>query len=73
MALFTLSLFAEFIANDRPVIARYNGETLFPVFVSYDESKFGGFLAETDYRDPSIQAEINSHGWMIWPPIKFAD
>lgn len=73
VALFTLSLFAEFIANDRPVIARYNGETLFPVFVSYDESKFGGFLAETDYRDPSIQAEINSHGWMIWPPIKFAD
>ena len=43
--LFVLSLFAEFIANDRPIIASYKGEILFPVLVNYPEEKFGGFLA----------------------------
>ena len=71
--LFILSLFAEFIANDRPILARYKGEWLMPVLVTYEESKFGGFLAETDYRDPVIADEINAHGWMIWPPVHFAD
>lgn len=73
MILFVLSLFAEFIANDRPIIAKYKGEMLFPVIFTYEESKFGGFLAETDYRDPGIQAEINANGWMVWPPIRYAD
>ena len=54
MVLFTGSLFAEFIANDRPVIAWYKGEMLVPVFVDYPEEKFGGFLAQTDYRDDVI-------------------
>ena len=49
--LFVVSLFAEFIANDRPLVASYKGEILFPVFVDYPEEKFGGFLARTDYRD----------------------
>jgi microcin C transport system permease protein len=72
LTLFVLSLFAEFIANDKPIIARYKGETLFPIFVDYPESKFGGFLALTDYRDPVILDEINSNGWMIWPPIRYS-
>lgn len=70
--LFILSLFAEFIANDRPIVVSYNGETLYPVFVDYPEEKFGGFLARTDYRDPFIQEEINSNGWMLWPPIRYS-
>jgi microcin C transport system permease protein len=70
--LFVLSLFAEFIANDRPLVARYKGEILFPVLVNYPEEKFGGFLAKTDYRDPVIQKEINANGWMVWPPIRFS-
>ncbi|MGC4002199.1 MAG: hypothetical protein QM811_03245 [Pirellulales bacterium] len=49
--LFVLSLFAEFIANDKPIVVSYKGEMLFPVFVDYQEDKFGGFLAETDYQD----------------------
>ncbi|MGP8232119.1 MAG: ABC transporter permease, partial [Methylovirgula sp.] len=69
LVLFVLSLFAEFIANDRPLVASYKGELLFPVFVDYPESEFGGFLARTDYRDPFIADEIKAHGWMIWPPI----
>lgn len=71
--MFVLSLFAECIANDRPILASYKGEWLFPVFFTYDEAKFGGFLAQTDYRDPVIADEINTHGWMLWPPVRFAD
>ena len=72
LVLFVLSLFAEFIANDKPVIASYKGEILFPVIVDYPEEKFGGFLAVTDYRDPVIQEEIQANGWMIWPPIRYS-
>lgn len=70
--LFLLSLCVEFIANDRPLVVSYKGELLFPVVVSYPETKFGGFLAETAYRDPFIADEINANGWMIWPPIRYA-
>ncbi len=72
MVLFVLCLCAEFIANDRPIIVRYKGETLFPVAVNYPEEKFGGFLAQTDYRDPVIEKEIAENGWALWPPIRFA-
>lgn len=72
MVLFVLSLFAEFIANDKPVIASYKGEILFPVIVDYPEEKFGGFLAVTDYRSPFISDEINANGWMVWPPIRYS-
>ena len=72
LVLFVLTLFAEFIANDRPIIASYRGEILFPVLVDYPEAKFGGFLAVTDYRDPFIQDEIEGNGWMIWPPIRYS-
>jgi microcin C transport system permease protein len=70
--LFLVSLFAEFIANDRPLIISYKGEILFPVLVDYPEDKFGGFLAITDYRTPDISNEIKAHGWMIWPPIRYS-
>ncbi len=72
LLLFGLSLVAELIANDRPIIASYKSEILFPVVVDYPEEKFGGFLAQTDYRAPDIQSEINAHGWMIWPPIRYS-
>jgi microcin C transport system permease protein len=69
--LFVLSLFAELLANDRPILAFYKGEVLYPALVEYPEEKFGGFLARTDYRDPVIAKEIAANGWMIWPPIRF--
>ncbi|QXX74646.1 ABC transporter permease [Methylovirgula sp. HY1] len=69
---FILSLFAEFIANDRPILVDYKGEYLFPIFHDYPEAKFGGFLARTDYRDPFVAHEINTHGYMIWPLIHFS-
>jgi microcin C transport system permease protein len=50
----------------------YKGELLYPVFVDYPEETFGGFLAQTDYRDPVISKEIEEHGWILWPPIRFS-
>jgi microcin C transport system permease protein len=72
IVLFTLSLFAEFIANDRPILVVYRGEALFPIFHDYPEEKFGGFLARTDYRDEVIAKEIDAHGFMVWPPVRFS-
>ncbi len=72
LVFFVLSLFAEFIANDKPILVYYKGAYLFPVVHDYPEETFGGFLAETDYRDPFIAKEINSHGYMIWPPIHYS-
>jgi microcin C transport system permease protein len=72
LVLFVLTLLAEFIANEKPLIASYKGEILFPVLVDYPEEKFGGFLALTDYRSDVIADEINANGWMIWPPIRYS-
>jgi microcin C transport system permease protein len=72
LILFFVTLFAELVANDRPIIASYKGEILVPVLVNYPEEKFGGFLAQTDYRDPVIAKEIEANGWAIWPPIRFS-
>lgn len=72
LVLFVLSLLADFISNDKPILVRYKGELLAPVLVDYPESKFGGFLAVTDYKDPVILDEINANGWAIWPPIRYS-
>ncbi len=72
LVLFGLSLIAEVLVNDKPVLVSYKGELLAPVLVDYPEEKFGGFLAVTDYRDPFIQDEISANGWMIWPPVRYS-
>lgn len=72
LVIFILTLFAELIANDKPILASYKGELLVPVLVDYPEDKFGGFLARTDYRDPFIRDEIEDNGWMLWPPIRYS-
>jgi microcin C transport system permease protein len=69
---FIVTLGAEFVANDRPILSYYKGELLFPAFRDYPEEKFGGFLAETDYRDPVISKEIEANGWMLWPLIRYS-
>lgn len=73
MLLFILSLGAELIANDKPIVLQYDGGYYFPVFQSYPETAFGGeFETEAVYRDPFVQDLINEKGWMIWPPIRFS-
>jgi microcin C transport system permease protein len=72
-ALFLFSVFAEFIANDKPIFVSYDGGYYAPVFKSYAETEFGGeFETEADYRDPAVAELINKKGWMIWPPIRYS-
>jgi microcin C transport system permease protein len=73
VALFFLTLFAEFIASDKPLILKFEDKFYFPAFRSYNESEFGGVLeTEADYRDKSVQNLIEEKGWMIFPPIPFS-
>ena len=73
MVLFVISMFAEFIANDRPLIVNFQGEWLFPVLVDYPETKFGGFFeTATEYRDAFVKDLIEADGWMLWPMVRFS-
>lgn len=71
--LFGLSLFAEFIANDRPIVMRLDGNWYLPVLIDYTEAELGGELdLIADYRDPHVIALISGPGnWQIWPPVPF--
>ena len=71
-ALLLASLFAEFIANDRPLLVRHDGRFYAPVLADYPETEFGGFLESTaDYKDPEVRALIEDRGWMLWPPVPY--
>lgn len=72
-ALLLVCLFAEFIANDKPMLVKYDNAFYTPVFKSYPETAFGGdFETEADYRDNYVQELIAAKGWMLWPPIRFS-
>ena len=72
LVLFFISLFAEFVANDKPLVVAYRGEIYMPIFKAYPETVFGGeFLTEADYRSPYVAELINREGWMIWPLIRY--
>lgn len=73
LILFGLSLGAEFIANDRPLLVYYNGDVYVPVFQDIPEKTFGGFLpTPADYRDTFIRGEIEDHGFILWPLIPYS-
>jgi len=73
LVLFFFSLFAEFIANDKPVLIYFDGGLYSPVVTFYSETDFGGdFETEADYKDPHVQKLIEAKGWMLWPPIRFS-
>lgn len=72
--LLIFALFAEFIANDKPLLIHYDDSFYVPVFKSYPETTFGGdFLTEADYSDPYVQSLIEENGWAIWPLLRFND
>ncbi|MBT5535297.1 ABC transporter permease, partial [Candidatus Poribacteria bacterium] len=72
-ALFGVSLFAEFIANDKPLLVKFDGDLLVPVLKSYPETRFGGdFPTEADYHDEYVVELIEAKGWMVWPPIPYS-
>jgi microcin C transport system permease protein len=65
-------LFAELIANDRPLIVHFKNHYYFPILVSYPETTFGGDLeTEADYRDPFVRDLISADGWYLSAPIPF--
>lgn len=71
--LFFISLFAELIANDKPIIVQYQNSFYFPVIKDYPETAFGGdFDSSTDYQDSYIQGLIEQDGWMLWPLIPYS-
>ena len=74
LALFLLTLFAEFLANDRPLLVHYNGHWFFPVLRDYAEDAFDPELMplEADYSDPDLRRLIDSKGWMLWPAIPYS-
>ena len=73
MVLFVGSLFAEFIANDSPLLVKFEGAYYFPVFTAYPETMFGGdFETEADYTDPFVQELIAEKGWIVWPLIPYS-
>ncbi len=74
LILFGISLGSEFIANDKPILVKYDGQLYWPIFKAYPETAFGGiFETEAEYRDPAVKEMIaKSGGWVLWPPIRFS-
>jgi microcin C transport system permease protein len=74
LALFGTSLFAEFLANDRPLLIRFDSHWYVPVLWDYSEDTFGpNFMpTEADYTDPVLERDITAHGWMIWPAVPYS-
>lgn len=71
--LFVLTLFAEVLANDKPLLLSYKGELYFPLFRTYSDAEFGGdFPTPADYKDKMILENIKKDGWAVWPPIRFS-
>ncbi len=73
LGLFTITLFAEFVANDKPLLVRYDSKFYFPIFYEYPETVFGGFLpTEADYRDPEVAELIQAKGWMVFTIVPYS-
>ncbi len=71
--LFFVTLFAELIAGEKPLIMRFEGKFYIPIFQEISEKKLGGiFETEADFRDPEVQILVEKNGWIIFPPIKFS-
>ena len=73
LLLFVTSLFAELIANDKPIVVVYDGGLYLPVLASYPETTFNGdFDTEADYKDPYVIQLIEAKGWLLWPLVPFS-
>lgn len=71
--LVAVSLLAEVVSNDRPLIVRYEGQTYFPMFKDYSEKTFGGdFPTPADYLDPFIRERITAgDNWAVFAPNRY--
>ncbi|ALV91669.1 MULTISPECIES: ABC transporter permease [Pantoea] len=74
LVIFVLSLGAELLANDKPLIVQYQQRWYMPLLFNYSESDFGGdFATPADYQDPWLKQRIDRQGWALWAPIRFSD
>ena len=73
MVLFVISMLADVLSNDKPLIARYNGDIVFPIAADFSEKRFGGdFDSPADYHDPFIRDQFRKNGnWAIYPPNQY--
>jgi len=72
-ALFVTSLFAEVLANNRPLLIYYDGHFYSPILRDYPETAFGGDLpTNAVYDDKELQQSIDAKGWMLWPVIPYS-
>lgn len=70
---FIISLFAEFLANDKPIFVWYDGGMYFPMFQQIPETTFGGFFqTEAAYREQEVADMIDEKGWILWQPIRYS-
>ena len=73
LSIFIVSLFSEFLANDKPLVIKYKNEFYFPIFKTYTDEFWGGdFPTPADYKDPYIIQKIKQDGWMVMPLIPFS-
>lgn len=72
LAVFIISLCAELVANDKPLLVHFNDRWYVPALVNYSESDFGGpFATNAEYQDPWLRQQLDEHGWALWPPVRF--
>lgn len=70
VVIFAVSLCAELLSNDKPLVVRYNGQWYFPIVQTVPESTFGGdFVTPTDYLDPLIRTNITFGDNFAWYPL----
>lgn len=68
-----IAIFADFIANDKPILVWHKGQIFMPIVQMIPETTYGGdFETEADYRDPFVQNLIEKNGWALWPPIRYS-
>lgn len=73
LVIFLLGCCADFLANDKPLLIKYDGHYYAPLIKNYPETTFGGeFATYADYRDPFISEKITQKGWMVWPPLRYS-
>ena len=74
LLIFLFSLAAELLANEKPLLVRYQQRWYVPLLVDYSEQDYGGvFATAADYQDPWLQQRIAQQGRALWAPIRFSD
>lgn len=73
LGIFLVSIFSGLLANNKPLLVKFNNKFYFPLLQEIPETTFGGnFYTSANYLDPTTQNLIKQHGWFIMPPIPYS-